>query len=98
MQYLLEPPGQSHALGGSHHADGDALLAANLFEKQFKCLPFEFASRVLSGEFPDTSDLLDALALVVDSLFLHTEDACVAGRTPWQPSHSGIARALSDAG
>jgi len=67
VQYLLEPQAKSHALGGSHHADGDALLAAKLFEKQFKCLPFEFATGVLSGEFLNTSDLLDALALVVDS-------------------------------
>lgn len=65
VQYLLEPQALSHALGGSHHADEDALAAAQLFEQQFKRVPTSFAASLLTGEFKDTQALLEA---VIDAL------------------------------
>lgn len=61
VQYLLEPQAPSHALGGSHHADDDALATAQLFEKQLASLPKDIARRVLCGEFADFEQLLDAI-------------------------------------
>lgn len=65
VQYLLEPQALSHALGGSHQADEDALAAAQLFEQQFKRVPPSFAASLLMGEFKDTQALLEA---VIDAL------------------------------
>ena len=61
VQYLLEPQAQSHALGGNHHADTDALAVARLFEQQFKRLPAGSARSVLSGEFKDAAELLEEI-------------------------------------
>jgi len=59
--YLLEPQATSHALGGRHHADQDALDTLQLFERQLDRLPADVAYRVLVGEFSDTAKLLDAI-------------------------------------
>ena len=56
--YLLEPQAASHALGGRHHADQDALDALQLFKRQLECLPADVARRVLIGEFTDSARLL----------------------------------------
>lgn len=65
VQYLLEPQALSHALGGSHRADEDALVAAQLFERQFKRFPPSLAASLLTREFKDTQALLQA---VIDAL------------------------------
>ncbi|HDX0788397.1 TPA: UvrD-helicase domain-containing protein [Stenotrophomonas maltophilia] len=59
--YLLEPQAASHALGGRHHADQDALDALQLFKRQLECLPADVARSVLLGEFTDSAQLLDAV-------------------------------------
>ncbi len=61
VQYLLEPQALSHALGGSHRADEDALVAAQVFEQQFKRCSPSFAASLLMGEFKDTQALLEAM-------------------------------------
>ena len=65
VQYLLEPQALSHALGGSHRADEDALVTAQLFERQCKRCPPSLAASLLMGEFKDTPALLQA---VIDAL------------------------------
>lgn len=62
VQYLLEPQASSHALGGSHRADQDAMAALELFERQLSQLPAGIARRVLLGEISNTSDLIDEIA------------------------------------
>ena len=62
VQYLLEPQARSHALGGSHRADGDALTALQLFEQQLQRLPPSVARGVLAGAFATIEELLDAIA------------------------------------
>lgn len=57
--YLLEPQAASHALGGKHHADQDALDSLQLFKRQLERLPASVARRVLTGEFTDSARLLD---------------------------------------
>ncbi|BEV01221.1 UvrD-helicase domain-containing protein [Novosphingobium olei] len=61
VQFLLQPGGISHALGGNHHADGDALAVGQLFEKQLLMLNPQFARSVLLGEFEDAGQLLAAI-------------------------------------
>jgi superfamily II DNA helicase RecQ/superfamily I DNA/RNA helicase len=93
VQYLLEPQAQSHALGGSHHADVDALAAAQLFERQFKLLPAAFARSVLGYEFKDEVELLDAVIRLVGSTI------CFARALPdWLrlPGATGAALVLPD--
>lgn len=65
VQYLLEPQALSHALGGSHRADEDSLVAVQLFERQFKRFPPSLAASLLTREFKDTQALLQA---VIDAL------------------------------
>ncbi len=79
MHYLLEPQARSHALGGSHHADTDALAAAQLFEQQFKQLPPSFAVSLLTGAFKDTQALLEA---VVEWVGTRTP-ACARAMPDW---------------
>lgn len=59
--YLLEPQAASHALGGRHHADRDALDTLQLFKRQLEGLPEDIARRVLIGEFTNSARLLDAV-------------------------------------
>jgi len=63
VQYLLEPQARSHALGGSHRADGDALTVLQLFEQQLQRLPPSVARGVLVGTFATIEELLDAIAV-----------------------------------
>lgn len=62
VQYLLEPQARSHALGGNHRADGDALTALLLFEQQLQRLPSSVARGVLVGAFVTVEELLGAIA------------------------------------
>ncbi len=59
--YLLEPQAASHALGGRHHADQDALDASQVFNQQLDRLPADVARRVLIGDFTDSARLLDVV-------------------------------------
>ena len=61
VQYLLEPQASSHALGGNHRADGDALTALQLFEHQLHRLPASIARGILAGAYPSTEALLAAI-------------------------------------
>ena len=61
VQYLLEPQAPSHALGGAHRADADALATLTLFSQQLQRLPAELAGRLLRGEFRDVRELLDGI-------------------------------------
>lgn len=61
VQYLLEPQARSHALGGAHHADGDALATLALFSRQLQRLPAGFASELMLGTFRDVRQLLDGI-------------------------------------
>src|SRR5690606_32952043 len=84
-QYLLEPQAPSHALGGNHRADQDAVAAAKLFKEQLDRLPPDIARGVLVGEFSDFSQLLNALleALPGKAKFAReTPDFLLAAGTP----------------
>lgn len=61
VQYLLEPQAPSHALGGNHRADQDALASAQLFKEQLDRLPSDIARRLLVGEFTNFPQVLDAI-------------------------------------
>ncbi|MDV9042569.1 UvrD-helicase domain-containing protein [Stenotrophomonas sp. RAC2] len=59
--YLLEPQAASHALGGRHHANQDALDTLQVLKRQLERLPADVARRVLIGEFTDSARLLDVV-------------------------------------
>lgn len=61
IQFLLTPQAQSHALGGDHHADGDARATRDLFEKQISKFTPEFARSILAGEFDDAGQIIEAM-------------------------------------
>lgn len=61
VQYLLEPQASSHALGGDHSADGDAIRALQLFSRQLLRLPPSIARGVLLGSYGSTTELIDAI-------------------------------------
>ncbi|GEO02210.1 hypothetical protein NSE01_40420 [Novosphingobium sediminis] len=61
IQFLLAPQAQSHALGGDHHADGDAQATRELFEKQISKFTPEFARSILAGEFEDAGQIIEAM-------------------------------------
>ncbi len=61
IQFLLVPQAQSHALGGDHHADGDAQATRELFEKQISKFTPEFARSILAGEFEDAGQIIEAM-------------------------------------
>jgi hypothetical protein len=61
IQFLLTPQAHSHALGGDHHADGDAQATRELFEKQISNFTPEFARSILAGEFDDAGQIIEAM-------------------------------------
>ncbi|MEN3972319.1 UvrD-helicase domain-containing protein [Sphingomicrobium sp. XHP0235] len=61
IQFFLTPQAQSHALGGDHHADGDAQATRKLFEKQIAKFSPEFARSILVGEFGDAGKIIEAM-------------------------------------
>lgn len=61
IQFLLAPQAQSHALGGDHHADGDAQATRELFEKQLSKFTPDFARSILAGEFDDAGQIIEAM-------------------------------------
>lgn len=61
IQFLLAPQAQSHALGGDHHADDDALATRELFEKQLSKFTPEFARWILAGKFEGAGQIIDAM-------------------------------------
>lgn len=61
VSFLLDPQAPTHALGGTHHADGDARACRDLFEKQLSQFRPELARAILAEEFRDTAQLVDAL-------------------------------------
>lgn len=65
VQYLLEPSARSHALGASHHADGDSQATLDLFFRQLQQLPAGFASQLLLGAFKDVRQLLDGIVMAL---------------------------------
>lgn len=75
VQYLLEPQAKSHALGGSHHADDDAKVTADLFRQQLDGLPPSIARGVLVGTFTDATHLLSAIASAVAGSQSYMRDA-----------------------
>jgi RecQ family ATP-dependent DNA helicase len=61
VQFLLNPQAQTHALGGNHHADGDAQASWELFEKQISKFAPEFARTILAGEIDDAGQIIEAM-------------------------------------
>lgn len=61
VSFLLDPLTPTHALGGTHHADGDAQAGRALFEKQLRQFRPGLARAILAQEFRDTTQLVDAL-------------------------------------
>ena len=86
VQFLMEPQAASHALGGSHHADDDAVATLTLFARQLARLSPAFVVRLLTGQFHDAAALLEALALALGNEVLLARPAPKiledAGRTP----------------
>ena len=74
-QWLIAPHAASHALGGDHHADGDALASAALFRAQLSHLPDDFVRRLLLGEFTDAADLLAAVAQALEGRVSYARSA-----------------------
>lgn len=66
VQYLLDPGARSHALGGAHHADGDAFATLALFSRQLQQLPAGFASQLVLREFRDVRQLMDGITMALD--------------------------------
>lgn len=67
VQYLLEPQARTHALGGNHHAEGDAAVTLALFAQQLGRLPAEFTVQLLTGQFASAADLLQGVAAALTS-------------------------------
>lgn len=66
VQFLLEPQAHTHALGGNHRADDDALAAVRLFQQQFDRLPPDLARDVLMGAFTSSEQLVAAIAGAIE--------------------------------
>lgn len=81
VQYLLEPGARSHALGGGHHADGDALATLALFTRQLQQLPDGFASQLMLGEIRDVRQLMDGITMALGESLSLTRSLPPAWRT-----------------
>ncbi|NJC05774.1 superfamily I DNA/RNA helicase/superfamily II DNA/RNA helicase [Sphingomonas kaistensis] len=65
-EFLLKPQAASHALDGSHKADGDALAALEMFRRQLAQFPPEFALRILLAPPSDGARLIEKMASHLD--------------------------------
>ncbi len=61
VSFLLDPQASTHALGGTHHADGDARACRDLFEQQLRQFEPGLARAILAGEFRNIAQLVDAM-------------------------------------
>ena len=67
VSFLTAPQASSHALGGAHRADEDALQSLKLFHQQLKLMPDSVVRSILISEYPGASELLEAIAAFLDS-------------------------------
>lgn len=66
VNFLTAPQAPSHALGGAHRADEDALQSLKLFHQQLKLVPDSVVRSILIGEYPGTAELLENIAASLD--------------------------------
>lgn len=63
VSFLMRPHARSHALGGSHRADQDALQTLELFSKQLQSAAESVLLAIVSGEYKNAAQLLEGLAV-----------------------------------